>query len=106
MSARFARSQSLTNIKGDPLMIRALSLAAALAVGMSFPVLAAETGPAFQSLFSEVQARQHLLHLGYTNVSELTKDEDGKWVGTATKDGQTRAVAVDIKRPVAAAVTN
>lgn len=91
-------------------MIRAFSLAAALAVGMSFPVLAVETGsgPATQSLFSAVQARQHLLHLGYTNVSELTKDEDGKWVGTATKDGQTRAVAVDIKRPVApsAAATN
>lgn len=87
-------------------MIRTLSLAAALAVGMSFPVLAAETGsgPAFQSLFTEVQARQHLLHLGYTGVSELTKDEDGKWVGVATaKDGQKRAVAVDIKRPAASA---
>jgi hypothetical protein len=84
-------------------MIRAFSLAAALAVGMSVPVLAAETsGPAAQSLFTEVQARQHLLHLGYTNVSELTKDEGGKWVGTATtKDGQTRAVAVDIKKPLA-----
>jgi hypothetical protein len=92
-------------------MIRALSLAAALAVGMSFPALSAETnsGPAFTSLFTEVQARQHLLHLGYTNVSELSKDEGGKWVGTATtKDGQKRAVAVDIKRPVApgASATN
>lgn len=87
-------------------MIRSLSLAAALAVGMSFPALAAETGPAFSSLFTEVQARQHLLHLGYTNVSELTKDEDGKWIGTATKDGKARVVAVDIKRPVAPAVTN
>ena len=78
-------------------MIRAFSLAAALAVGMSFPVLAAEGGPATQSLFTEVQARQHLLHLGYTNVSELTKDEDGKWIGTATtQDGQSRAVAVQI----------
>jgi hypothetical protein len=87
-------------------MIRALSLAAVLAVGMSFPALAAETGPAFASLFTEVQARQHLLHLGYTNVSELTKDEDGKWVGTATKDGKTRVVAIDVKRPAAVAATN
>lgn len=81
-------------------MIRAIALAAALAAGMSFPALATESGsgPASQSLFTEVQARQHLLHLGYTNVSELTRDEDGKWVGSATtKDGQTRAVAVDIK---------
>lgn len=81
-------------------MIRVLSLAAALAVGTSVSVLAAEAnGPALQNVFTEVQARQHLLHLGYTNVSALTKDEGGKWVGTATKDGQTRAVAVDIKRP-------
>ena len=87
-------------------MIRAFSLAAALAVGITLPVLAAETGPASVSLFTEVQARQHLLHLGFINVSELTKDEDGKWIGTATQDGKTRAVAVDIKRPVAAAATN
>ncbi len=83
-------------------MIRTLSLAAALAVGMSFAASAAETGsaPAFQSLFTETQARQHLMHLGYTEVSELTKDEDGKWIGAATtKDGQRRAVAVDVKRP-------
>lgn len=83
-------------------MTRVLSLAAALAVGMSTSVLAAETtGPVMQNLFTEVQARQHLLHLGYTNVSGLTKDADGKWIGTATKDGQTRAVAVDIKGPAA-----
>lgn len=86
-------------------MIRAFALAAALAAGMTFPVLAAEgtSGPAFQNLFTETQARQHLFHLGYTDVSELTKDEDGKWVGTATKDGQKRTVAVDIKRPSAPA---
>ncbi len=89
-------------------MIRAISLAAALAVGASFPALAtpalateAGSGPAYQQLFTEVQARQHLMHLGYSNDSELAKDEDGKWIGTATKDGKTRAVAVDIKRPVA-----
>jgi len=83
-------------------MIRALSFAAALAVGASFPAFAAETGsaPAFKQLFTEVQARQHLMHLGYSEVSELSTDEDGKWIGTATKDGQKRIVAVDIKRPV------
>jgi hypothetical protein len=86
-------------------MKRVLSLAAALAVGASFSAFAAETGSgvALQSLFTETQARQHLMHLGYTNVSELSKDENGKWIGTATnKDGKTRAVAVDVKRPVPA----
>lgn len=80
-------------------MIRAMLLAAAFTVASAIPSFAAEaTGPATQSLFTEVQARQHLLHLGYTNVSELTKDHNGKWVGTATtKDGEARAVAVDVK---------
>jgi putative membrane protein len=87
-------------------MIRILSLAAALAVGTSVPVLAAESGPAFAPLFTEVQARQHLMHIGYTNVSGLTQTEDGKWVGTATKDGTARVVAVDVRRPTAATATN
>jgi hypothetical protein len=91
-------------------MIRALSLAAALAVGMSSLVSAAEigSGPASQNLFTEVQARQHLMYLGYTDVSELSKDQDGKWVGIATtKDGQKRIVAVDVKGPAArTAATN
>ena len=82
-------------------MIRSLSLAAALAVGMSTSVFAVEqTGPAAQNLFTETQARQHLQQLGYTNVSELSKDENGRWIGTAkTKDGETRSVAVDVKGP-------
>ena len=78
-------------------MIRALSLAAALAAGFAFPVLAADaTGPV-GNLFTQDQARQHLMHLGYTNISGLEKDADGKWIGTATKDGKTVAVAVDVK---------
>jgi hypothetical protein len=50
-----------------------------------------------QNLFTQDQARQHLMHLGYTNISGLEKDADGKWIGTATKDGKTVAVAVDVK---------
>jgi hypothetical protein len=83
-------------------MIRTLSLAAALAAGTSLSVFAAETnsGVVIDNLFSEVQARQHLLHLGYTEVSPMTKDSSGKWVGTATtKDGKVRAVGVDIRGP-------
>ena len=53
-----------------------------------------------QNVVTSEQARQHLMHLGYTNVSGMQKDADGKWVGTATKDGKTIAVAVDIKGPV------
>jgi hypothetical protein len=42
-------------------------------------------------------ARQHLMQKGYTNVSELVKDAQGKWVGSATKDGKTVLVAVDVR---------
>jgi len=48
------------------------------------------------SLFTEKQARDHLSHLGYANVSGLTKDESGVWRGFATKDGKTLTVAVAI----------
>jgi putative membrane protein len=53
------------------------------------------------NLFTEQQARQHLSHLGYTGISNLTKDENGVWRGSATKDGNTRTVAVDVKGAVA-----
>jgi hypothetical protein len=88
-------------------MTRTLALAAVLTAGFALPVLAADaTGPASHNLFTETQARQHLMHLGYTNVSELAKNDDGQWVGNAiTKDGQKRAVAVDIKGPADAGKT-
>ncbi len=89
-------------------MIRTIAIAAALATSLAaLPALAetpaatstaTEAGPAAKgNLFTEKQARTHLLHLGYTNVSGLTKDENGVWHGSATKDGNTRTVAVDVK---------
>lgn len=40
------------------------------------------------------QARQQLAHQGYTAISPLHRDESGRWVGIATKDGKTVVVAV------------
>jgi len=61
----------------------------------------AEAGTATKgNLFTEKQARAHLLHLGYADVSNLTKDENGVWHGTATKGGEQRSVAVDVKGAV------
>ena len=45
--------------------------------------------------FTEDQARGHLENGGYTSVSALSQDAEGKWTGTATKDGQTVRVSVD-----------
>jgi putative membrane protein len=91
-------------------MIRTLLLSAALAASLALPVLAETTtaktpagateatAPAARgALFTEKQARAHLAHLGYVNVSDLTKDENGVWHGSALKDGKRLAVAVDIK---------
>ena len=75
-------------------MTRATLLAAALAVGIALPAYAA--GPTF----TQDQARLHLMHLGYSNVSELQKDTHGNWAGTAVnKDGKTVPVAVGLKGP-------
>jgi hypothetical protein len=100
-------------------MIRMLSLATALSVVLALPAVAADatdkipdtkteavpaTVPATKgNLFTEEQARVHLAHLGYTSISGLTKDQNGVWRGSATKDGKTFAVGVDIK---GAAVAN
>jgi hypothetical protein len=85
-------------------MSRALMTLAAVLAGL-IPVLAAETPsqkgsePTAQSkiAFTMQDARKHLMHLGYTNVSELSLDPSGKWVGSAVKDGKTVPVAVFVK---------
>jgi hypothetical protein len=87
----------------ETFMTRALTLAAAFAAVLALAPLTAAmaetqtTAPKIGNLFTEVQARQHLLHLGYTDVSPLEKDANGRWIGSATKDGKTVGVAVDIK---------
>lgn len=43
-----------------------------------------------------------LLEHGYRNISVLTKDAEGRWAGTATKDGKTVSVAVDNKQRIIA----
>ncbi len=47
--------------------------------------------------FTEGQARKHILNSGYTDVSGLTKGEDGVWRGAATRDGAQVSVAMDFK---------
>ena len=60
---------------------------------------ATETAPAGNP-FTMEDARKHLMQQGYTNISELVKDAQGKWVGSATKEGKTVPVAVDVNSGV------
>jgi hypothetical protein len=52
--------------------------------------------------FTEAQARHRIRKAGYAAVSRLTKDQDGLWQGTATRDGRSVHVAVDYKGDVSA----
>ena len=47
--------------------------------------------------FTQGEAASHIEAKGFTNVSGLTKDQDGIWRGTAQKDGQSRSVWLDYK---------
>jgi len=52
--------------------------------------------------FTESQARERIEAKGFTAVSDLKKDDQSIWRGTATKDGQTVNVALDYKGNVVA----
>ena len=94
-------------------MFRFLLLATALVAGLVSHAIAGDpdkkaaseaatpAGSTSGNPFTMENAREHLLRQGYTAVSELVRDESGKWVGTATKDGKSVPVAVDVKASVA-----
>jgi putative membrane protein len=52
--------------------------------------------------FTQSQAKGHIEKAGYTDVSALTKTPDGRWTGTAKKDGKPVNVSVDFKGAVSA----
>jgi hypothetical protein len=47
--------------------------------------------------FTEGQAKSKIEEAGYTNVTELKKDDAGVWRGKASKGGSTAAVSVDFQ---------
>ncbi len=52
--------------------------------------------------FTEAQAKDRVVGAGMTGVSELKKDADGIWRGTASDGKATKNVAVDFKGNVVA----
>lgn len=97
-------------------MIRTLALSTLAAVGFALPALAdnspefnAAQTAAFSAELSNAavaeQARLQLSREGYTGISPLFRDETGRWVGTATKNGKIVYVAVILPH-VAHATTN
>ena len=47
--------------------------------------------------FTEGQAKGRIEDAGYTNISELKKDDNGVWRGKATKGGATKNVSIDFQ---------
>lgn len=47
--------------------------------------------------FTEGQAQSAIEKAGYTNITELKKDDDGVWRGKASKDGAPSPVSVDFQ---------
>jgi hypothetical protein len=47
--------------------------------------------------FTEGQAKSKIEQAGYTNVSELKKDDNGVWRGKASKGGSSTSVSVDFQ---------
>lgn len=47
--------------------------------------------------FTQGEARGHIEHAGFTNVSALAKDGNGVWRGTAKRGGKTVRVGLDFK---------
>jgi hypothetical protein len=96
-------------------MMRIMFLAVATA-GLAMPALAdtASFDPAKSAAFgaglvnaaTAEQARLQLAHQGYTGISDLNRDETGRWVGTAMKDGKTVIVAVVLPHTANAAASN
>jgi len=88
-------------------MIRAFTIAV-LTFGVAGSALAAENtangvtsshSGELKSLYEAKQAHNILAHQGYVAISDLERDIDGRWVGTAVKDGKTIVVGVALPHP-------
>lgn len=89
-------------------MRKYLALAAVAALFISSGALAQQPAPlpsprlkSGASSFTEAQVKSRLEAAGYTNVTELRKDEQGIWRGKAMKDGRQVNVGVDFKGTIA-----
>jgi len=98
---------------------RTISLIAVLATTFSAQAMAGEAASSHSKAAHNVathsaelsvaanaeQVRKLLQSQGYSNVSKLSRDSNGRWTGTATKNGERKLVAVALPNNVAAPST-
>ena len=83
-------------------LVAALAISASAAVAQTPAVKSPSTNnpaapvPGANS-FTEAQAKARIESNGYTQVSDLKKDDNGVWTGSATKGGQKVNVKVDFQ---------
>lgn len=101
-------------------MIRTITLATVLATGLSMSAVAADEATAPATTAAAVteyladlskaananQVRDLLVAKGYSNVTNLIRDEQGRWTGAAVKDGKSVAVSVALPENTGEATTN
>lgn len=93
-------------------MTRSIVLATVAAFGFALPASVANAGElnAHSAELSNAaaahQAQLVLASQGYVNVAISGRDDDGRWTGTAWKDGKTVLVAVALPKPEGPVVTN
>jgi hypothetical protein len=89
-------------------MTRSFAIAAVAAAAFAAPALADEVpgrdaigahGIELARAHDAKQAQQLLVNQGYTAISPLEQVANGRWIGTAQKDGKAMIVGVDLPRP-------
>ena len=92
-------------------IVAALALSAGAAFAQNPPAQSGPNNPAVNTTgtnnsdrpvsgansFTEGQAKSRIESSGYSNVSELKKDDNGVWRGKAMKDGKSVDVSLDFQ---------
>ena len=92
-------------------IVAALALSASAAFAQNPPAQSGPNNPAVNTTgrnnadqpvagansFTEGQAKSRIESSGYTNVSDLKKDDNGVWRGKAMKDGKSMDVSLDFQ---------
>lgn len=101
--------QTVDTLKTHQRMIEKIAAGQDAITGATTPAVKTDNTPNAAALvpgansFTEAQAKSRIEGAGYTNVSKLTKDDQGIWRGDATKAGESLAVGLDYQGNVVAA---
>jgi putative membrane protein len=78
------------------LIISVFALGTDMALAQTQPAQTATPAPGANS-FTQGEAKSRIEKAGYTNVNGLTKDDQGIWRGTASKNGKPVKIGLDYK---------